>query len=201
MTAIRTKYLRLSVEKNALDYLSKSVRFIEEAESDPIAWKWVINSLHSALYGFAIAALQGTNPDNVTTQLKSGREKLISFHDALMRSQDPRFMRMLSTSQTLVLTDDQKRSIRFLKDVFRNSFEHFIPRGWSIEIHGFPQMAIDVLDAIRFLALDSGNYINLSTSEERKVNSLIFRAKRRLRLSKLYKEAKIATSQARGAGS
>jgi hypothetical protein len=201
MTAIRAKYLRLSVEKNALDYLARAVDFIQEAESDLLAWKWVINSLHGALYGFAIAALQGTNPDNVTVRHRSGNEKLISFSEALSRCQDPRFMTMLTSSQHLILTDGQKESIRILKNVFRNSFEHYIPRGWSIEIHGFPEIAIDVLDAIRFLALESGNYVHLTRSEEKRIKSLIFRAKRHLRTSKLHKEARIATSRVRVAGS
>jgi hypothetical protein len=64
------KRLILSEEKNALDYLEKAYSFIVQATTDVLAWKWVIISLHGALYGFAICALKGTNSYRV---MKSGK--------------------------------------------------------------------------------------------------------------------------------
>ena len=49
--------------------------------------------------------------------------------------------------------------IEILTSVFRNNFEHYIPKLWSIEIHGLPRITIDVLDVISFLALETGNYV------------------------------------------
>ncbi len=72
-----------SEEKNALDYLQKAVFFIKSAQSRAIDWKWVILSLHAALYAFMICALKGTNPDNVCTKTKKGLSKLIDFMTAL----------------------------------------------------------------------------------------------------------------------
>lgn len=43
-------------ESHIVDYLEKSLFYIESANSIPNDWKWVILSLHSALYNTAILA-------------------------------------------------------------------------------------------------------------------------------------------------
>jgi hypothetical protein len=189
---IRKKWLRFSEETNALDYLEQAYRYINETEKNINAWKWVILTLHGALYGFAICALKGTNPDNVTFETKEGKKRLIYFDESLKRCQDPKWMKMTVISKHLQLSDQQKESIRILKEWLRNEFEHYIPKGWLIEIHGIPQIVLDVLEVIRFLALETGNYICLSEAQKKKINSLIFQSKRNLKQSQLYKEFKLA---------
>ena len=252
---IEPRWLRLTEESNALDYLEKASFFIKQTESDNVAWKWVIISLHGALYGFAICACKGTNPERVidfkrrhktiqkleklpksiqkpgfpndvklkyNSQLKrlefigsmpdnvrrkllklsndnnyklainklySDSHQLISFNRALDRCQNPNFMRMTIMSKELQLTDEQKDSIDILKKEFRNNIEHYIPKAWSIEIHGMPIIAIDVLNVIRFLAIETGNYIQLRQTQIRRLKSLVFQSKKFLRNSTLYKEA------------
>lgn len=184
---IRPKWLRLTEETNAFDYLRQAYNFIVASERDPMAWKWVIIALHGAL---AVAACRGTNPDNVTLVTKKDKRKLIGFWEALRRSQDPQWMHMTIRSKPLVLSAKQGESIRKLKQIFRNEFEHYIPKDWSIEIHGMPQIAIDVLDVIRFLAIETGNYVNLTVSQQRKLRSLVFQSKRTLRRSALFQEGR-----------
>lgn len=191
---IKRKYLRLSEETNALDYLKRAYSYIRQVEADILAWKWVILTLHGALYGFAICACQGTNPDNVTYKTKKGIKKLISFDKALKRCQDPNWMKMTIMSKHLKLTNQQRESISKLKHRFRNAFEHYIPTGWSIEIHGMPQITIDVLEVIRFLALETGNYIHLNQTQKKQIKSIVYQSKRLLKNSKLYKETKLLTS-------
>jgi hypothetical protein len=185
---IRSKWLRLTEETNALDYLEKAVRFIHETEENRLAWKWVVLALHGALYGFAICACQGTNYENVTIRNRRGELRLISFGKALERCQDPRFMRMLIGSQPLTLSDSQKESIRQLKNELRNKMEHYVPSGWSIEIHGMPQIAIDFLDIIRFLAVDTRTYIHLNKAQKKRIRTWVFQTKKFLRDTKLYQE-------------
>jgi hypothetical protein len=189
MAKVRAQWLRLSEESNALDYLEKAHLFLTHLQYDKRAWKWIILCLHTSLYGWAICALRGTSPANVTFKTKKGREKLISFGEAIDRCQDPRFMILTINSKVLTLTESQQDSIKELKETFRNSFEHFIPKGWSIETHGFPQMALDVLNIIRFLALDSGNYIHLKPSEEIRFKSLIYQSRKIIKGMRIYKEA------------
>ena len=187
---IKAIYLRLSEEVNALDYLEQAYRYIRQTDTNTIAWKWVVIALHGALYGFTICALKGTNPDNVTFKTKKG-DKLVSFDEALKRCQDSNQMKMTVMSKYLQLSDQQKESIRQLKNTLRNNFEHYKPMGWSIEIHGMPQIAINVLEVISFLALDTGNYVNLTQKQKRRVKSIVFQSKQILKQSQLYKESKL----------
>ena len=115
---IKPKYLRITEELNALDYLEKAYLFIQETESNLLAWKWVVLSLHGALYGFAICACKGTNPENVIYKTKKGIEKLISLEDALIHCQNPKRMKMTIKSKHLILTYKQKEAINYLKNVF-----------------------------------------------------------------------------------
>lgn len=188
----KAKYLRLSEQTNALDYLEQAYSYILQTEVNAIAWKWVVLALHGALYGFAICALKGTNPDNVTYMTNRGEIRLISFGKALKRCQDPNWMRMTVMSKPLQLTDAQKMSILRLRQLLRNKFEHYIPKGWSIEIHGMPQIAVDILDVIRFLALETGNYTHLKQTQRRRIRSIVLQGKKLLKQSKLYKEAQLA---------
>ena len=186
---IKGKYLSLSEEKNTLDYLTQSYHYICQAEKSDIAWKWVVITLHGALYGFAICALKGTNPDNVK-KIKKGkmRQRLISFDEAISRCQNPKWMKMTVMSKCLQLSTQQRRSIKKLRNYLRNYFEHYIPTEWIIELHGMPQIAIDVLEVIRFLALDSGNHVNLNQSQKIEVKSLVYQGKQKLKGGSLYNE-------------
>lgn len=186
---IKAKWLRLTEEMNALDYLHKAYYFIQQTGKEKINWKWVAISLFGALYGFAICACRGTDSSSVLVKTKKG-DKLISFSEALKRCQDPKCMKMTIMSKHLELLEQQKESIRKLKNVFRNNFEHYAPMGWSIEIHIFPKITLDVLEVIRFLALDTGNYVHLNSYQKRKVKSYIFQGRKILKQSNLYKENK-----------
>jgi hypothetical protein len=190
---VRAKYLRLTEETNALDYLLRAGQFIKEAENDLSAWKWVVLALHGSLYGFAICACKGTNPDNVMFRTKKGYDNLISFDRALQLCQDPKRMKMLLHSQPLILTESQKNSIQLLKKELRNNFEHYSPKGWSIEVHGMPQIAIDVLAVIRFLATETYTYVNLKRAHISKLKSIVYQCTKYLKNSSLHKEALLAS--------
>jgi len=196
---IRAKWLRLTEKTNALDYLEKAYDFIRQTETSVLAWKWVILALHSALYGFAICACQGTTPDFVAPKIKKGKNKgkrqLINFNKALVLCQNPNWMHMTVDSKHLQLSHSQEQSICYLHEEFRNNFEHFSPKSWSIELHGMPQIAIDVLEVTRFLALDTGNYIHLTQTQMKRIKSIVFQSKRILKQRKLYKEAEIIKSK------
>jgi len=69
-------WLHLDKTDNAIDFLEATARFLETIP-DETKWKWVSISLHGALYGFAICAVQGTCPNRVTYKNK-GEIKLIS---------------------------------------------------------------------------------------------------------------------------
>ncbi len=182
---MKGKWLRLTEEKNALDYLEKAAYYIHETETSVLAWKWVIIALFGALYGFAICACKGTSLVWVTYETKKGR-RLISFDMALKICQDPNRMRIRASSKPLELSKNQKGSIKSLREEFRNNFEHYIPMEWSIEVHGMPQIAMDALEVIRFLALETGTFTDLNKSQRKKIKSIVFQSKKILKQKLLY---------------
>ncbi|EQB63504.1 MAG: hypothetical protein RBG1_1C00001G1083 [candidate division Zixibacteria bacterium RBG-1] len=190
---IRPKWLRLTEEINALDYLQQAHNFLLHTEKNPIFWKWVIISLYGALYGFAICALKGTNYHMVTFETKKGLRKLITFDEALRRCQNINQMRLGGTRRALSLSDGQRESIRILEKYYRNRFIHYKPLFWYIELHDVPLITMDVLGVVRFLALSGGLYVNLNKNQRKKIKSLIFQSRHFLKKSKLYQEATLAS--------
>ena len=191
---IKSVYLRLDEKTNAIDYLEKAYIFIKQTENDNMAWKWAIITLHTALYGFAICACAGTSPEIVAPKNKKGERQLISLGKALRYCQDPTYMNMNVSSKHLTLNNKEIESINWLKDKFRHQFEHFSPKGWSIELHGMPHILIDILDIIRFLAIETKN-IRFTQTQVRKIKSLVFQSKKTLKNSKLYIETEQLDNQ------
>ncbi len=183
------KYLEITEEINSFDFLEKSYFYISQRKVKPLDWKWVSIALHGALYGFAVCVLKGTNYERVLEKNKKGIGRLISFDEAVKRCQKSEYVKMTIDSKALVLSDGQKESIRVLKDILRNNFIHYVPSNWSIEIHGCPRMAIDILDIISFLVFESGNYISLSANQRRKVKFYIKNGISILKNNKLHKES------------
>ena len=189
------RFLRLSGLSNSTDYLRQAVRFLDEVDNDPMMWKWVVIALHGALYGFAICACKGTNPERVTLKpkkekasKKQNRPRLITFDQALERCQDPNVMGLYCDSKPLVLDTNQEKAMDMLKQVLRNEFEHFIPKVWSIELLGMPAIAYHVLIVIRFLALDTGNVTYCDQQDRREVELLVEQGKKVLSGTSLWKE-------------
>jgi hypothetical protein len=187
--APRGRWIRLTDERNALDSLKRVGKFIRETDRDPIAWKWVVLALHGALYGFAVSACKGSDYESVIRLRKDGSAHLIPLDEALKRCKDARWMGTLHGGVALETSATQAESIRRLKEMLRNRFEHYVPGGWSIEIHGLPEIAIDVLDVIEFLAVGTFRYQHLSRGEQRQVKFIVAQSKRRLKRSRLYREA------------
>ena len=80
-------------------------------------------------------------------------------------------------SKPLTLSSNQIDSIRVLKNELRNSFEHFTPKTWIIEIRLITQIIPDIVDIISFLALNSGNYVLLNEIKKNYVKELLERTK------------------------
>ncbi|MFX0195729.1 MAG: hypothetical protein ACFFCW_06365 [Candidatus Hodarchaeota archaeon] len=171
-------YLRTDEKENSVDSLEMVARLAAEIKTTGKTglWKWVIISLFNALYGFCICAIQGTDYHQVMKRDRKGKvtNKLISFPEALKRAQQDTWMRQYIDSRTLSLTRDQKDSIKRLREDLRNNFEHFTPKGWSIEVSGMPKIVSDTLDVIEFLALSSRNILwDSSLNQSRRIQTAI----------------------------
>jgi hypothetical protein len=163
-------WLRVTTEGNAIDFLEKAAEFV--GRSDDYKWKWVSISLHAALYAFAICAIRGTGPDRVAVYRKEkGKQvrRLIGFPEALKRCQQEEYMHQYVHSKVLKLRKDEEWAIQKISETLRNSFQHYLPKFWSIEVSGMPRIVKDVSRVIRFLALESGNLPLLEESGENRI--------------------------------
>jgi len=185
---IYAKWMRYDERTNALDYLEKCYHFIQTVNKERQNWKWVIITLHSAIYGFAISACRGTNSDSVVQKTKNGHERLIDFNEALKRCQDPNWMGVNIDYKYYELSQQQKDSIRRLHEVFRNNFEHFTPKSWSIELHDMPIMILDCMDVVKKLIIYSDVAWRLKATKFRKAKSIIYNSNKIIKNSVLYKE-------------
>lgn len=186
------EHICFTQETNALDFLVRCGEFIERVTrgDDPRLWKWVVISLHGALYGFAISACRGTSNIRVTHVPKKGQRKgkpaLIDFWKALKLCQNKTWMSMTSVSQPLKLTPRQKDAIAFLKVYWRNELEHFTPSTHSFGLIGVPEAVSETLDVVKFLALHTRTFLHLSKEQEELVAATVERSKTALQSHALF---------------
>jgi hypothetical protein len=143
-------WLRLDERTNALDNLEMADHFIHSLP-EPIRWKWAIIALHQALYGFAVAAVQSTDSLSVLKNPDDPESHLISIWEALRRAKDSRYLR--SDGTPLIVTEDEEVAIQRLVTEFRNSFEHFKPAGWSVDVSGMPRIVGRVVAVVHRIAI------------------------------------------------
>src|SRR5579859_748063 len=98
---MRRRWYRTDESENAVDYLEAAASSYSGRARHK--WKWVTISLHGALYGFSVLAIQGTDPDRV----RKG-ENLISIWDALKRCENDRFMLQNVHSKKLSMSNEEK---------------------------------------------------------------------------------------------
>ncbi len=176
-------WLRLSELENAVDNLEMVDYFLENIQSE-IKWKWAVIALHQALYGFAICALSGFVPKEVTKPSKKHLDgELISIWKAIDLVKEPPTT-PYEFYEPLVLSSDEEWAIKKIVDDFRNEFEHFAPKLLSIEVSGMPMIFSKVLRVIRFLALESKR-VNSSIGDEKRVRSAIEKIKSWLKVQQL----------------
>ena len=174
---IQPRYLRLTEELNAFDFFEKTVLFLRETDKSDVAWKWVVIGLHGALYGFAVSACQGTDSSSVVE-----KDHLISFDEALKRCEKGR------AGNPLVLSLEERESVRWLKKILRNRFEHYRPCRWSIELHGFPTLVLNCVRVIETLATETSRSVHLNREQRAQLKQLAEEAKSIVRDSKLQAE-------------
>lgn len=83
-------------------------------------------------------------------------------------------------SRRLVLTPDEEAAIERLISDYRNEFEHFLLKNWSIDSDIFPPMITHVLRAIRFIALESNCIHYYRDGQEERVKAAIEKVQQHL---------------------
>lgn len=208
---MNSKFLRLTEELNALDYFEKAVSFIREAENSDIAWKWVILSLHGALYGFAISACQGASSDSVLEGAKARLTKelrrLTNCSDSVLKGAKAQqkahligFNRAIERCETLrggkalVLSPEERKSICALKEFLRDEFEHFKPCNRSFRLNGIANVALDCIRVTETLATATSKWGKLDRDQRQRIKKLAAEARTLLLNSTLYLDLQQAHS-------
>ena len=175
---------------NSIDYLARSVNFLLEAEGNPSTLKWVAISLHGALYGFCVVALNSCNIELV--RQKNG--KLKSFGEVLKLCQE--FDRLKVGNSLVVkpleLSERQDKAVEIIHKRFRNIFEHPNFSLLSFANIDIAQNAFYMFEIIEQLTLNTGAFQSrFSGQEKAKVAALCVAGKELSRILTLELEQKL----------
>jgi hypothetical protein len=77
-------YVYTDTFEEAIDSLEMTARFLEESESDPRRWKWVVIALHLAIQNFMVLVLK--NSWDVGTQHRDVRNEKLEAHHNFYRA-------------------------------------------------------------------------------------------------------------------
>ena len=163
-------YLRTDEVEEAISATEMVAESVAAVKVDIYRWKWALIALHSAVQGFMVLALRGSNglvalKDDVAAawldayekNLPLPEERLDSYENLYRKVKGDRML-IYGHSKKFVPNGSQGSSINKLKDL-RDDFIHFVPKGWSLEVSGLPRIFGDCIDFIEFLGWECGNVL------------------------------------------
>ena len=166
MNSRSAPYLRTDEREEAIRSLEFAEAQARALAADPYLWKWVIVALHSAAQGFMVLALWNGNgllamrPRVAKKWLEAyerggafPNEKLDDFLALYAKVKDPLNFYTVGAS-AFMPAESSDESFLMLNEV-RNTFTHFTPKGWSLQVAGLPRMCLDTLQLIRFVGWES----------------------------------------------
>jgi hypothetical protein len=153
-------WIRTDEADDVAGSIRHAIRVAQFVGEDPLAWKWVVMALHSALQGACVCHLTTTAAPVGAVTNRNADEWLVYFEDSrtdpnakppkthLMGLPDlltavgkPHSAGDRSNAAGVAISESELRWLRrFHKDI-RNQFVHFEPMGWSIEVSGIPEIA------------------------------------------------------------
>lgn len=194
-------WLRTDETEEAISALEMIAESALALSADIYSWKWAIIAAHNALQGFMVLALRQGNgllalKDKIAAQwLKAYREggkypieKLDNFLNLYKKVKSDRML-CYGHSMKFTATSDHNRSVKKLNQL-RNEFIHFVPKGWSLELTGLPEICLRCLEVIEFLGWESGNIIFYDEEQKSRAESALKTTKNVLTdIKKKYEEA------------
>ena len=162
--------LRTNEHEEAASALEALAEWAERVEKDIGYWRWVVLALHNTVQGSMVLALRGSDGlrplrDDIAakwlTAYRDGGqypvEKLDSFLNLYKKVQSDTMLFFVH-SKKVIPSRTLGRSMKKLNSL-RNDFVHFLPRSWSLEVSGLPEICLDCLALVEFLAWECGNII------------------------------------------
>ena len=142
---------------------------LQRVQADPYRWKWVILALHSAVQGMMTLALRGTNnlkvlkPEDkkrfleaVESDAPLPADMKIDDFLSLYRKIKSEDMLFYVNSEKFTPQGTEGQSLKALNRL-RDQYVHFIPCAFILRVNGLPEMTIDCLNIVWFLAWNSNN--------------------------------------------
>ena len=162
----RAPYLRTNEHEEAVRSLEWAEIQARGLAADPYLWKWVLIALHNAAQGSMVLALWDGNglntlqPRVAEKWLKAYEdggpfpaEKLDNFLNLYAKVKDSNNFHTVGAGP-FIPEASSDWSLERLNE-FRNTFTHFTPKGWSLELAGLPSICLDTLNLIQFLGWES----------------------------------------------
>lgn len=152
--------IRTDEVKDVAGSIRHVIRVAPFVGEDPLAWKWIVLALHSALQGACICHLTTTAaPMGAVTKRNAGewvayfeesrtnpeakppKTHLMGLPDLLKAVRRPHSAGGHGDDAGVAISDSELSWLVRFHDDIRNQFVHFEPSGWSIEVSGIPEMA------------------------------------------------------------
>lgn len=163
-------WLRTNETEEAISALEMLAEMAQCLANDRYRWKWTIISMHNALQAFMVIALRHSDglltlKDKIAAQwlkwYREGgefpRQKLDNFQNLYKKVQGDGMLRYVN-SKRFEAGPQHDRAVKKLNEL-RNEFIHFVPKGWSLELTGLPEICLDCLEIIEFLGWESENVL------------------------------------------
>lgn len=163
-------WLRTNEHEEATSALEAVAEWSERVERDIGYWRWVVLALHNTAQGSMVLALRGSDGlrplrDDIAAQwLTAYREggqypveKIDSFLNLYKKVKSDTKLSFVH-SKKVTPSPTLGRSMNKL-NALRNDFVHFLPKTWSLEVSGLPEICIDCLALVEFLFWECGNII------------------------------------------
>lgn len=151
-------WLRIDEREDVIASLKMYIDAISKVRSDIIYWKWAIISLHSAVQSLMAFHLSFGN--NLLVMSQQDAKAWLEAHETGAPYPETEMDSFLSLYKKIkkheilgfkfTPTGQQGSSIKRL-NYFRNEFVHFMPKGWSIEMSGMPNICLDNLHIMKSL--------------------------------------------------
>lgn len=164
--------LRTDERTEAVRALRMVANLLPQVEGDSYMWKWVVIALQNAVQAFMVLALQGTwhvrvlLPNHAKKMMEAwengDHERMFKdyylddFLQLYRKVQDECMMGQYVHSKAFAaegtVTTSMERLVRL-----RNDFIHFVPMTLYVDVSDLPNVVLDVLNLINFLAFESQN--------------------------------------------
>lgn len=185
-------WLRTNEHEEAISALEALAEWSQRVERDIGYWRWGVLALHNAVQGCMVLALRGSDGlrplrDDIaakwmTAYREGGKypvEKLDTFLNLYKKVQSDTMLFFIH-SKKVIPSHTLGRNMKKLNSI-RNDFVHFLPKSWSLEVSGLPEICLDCLALSEFLAWECGNIIWHNEEHRARGQAAIVLAKEQLK--------------------